>query len=43
MVSAGLFIKPERCAAVIFSEPDLCDVEAFAVKKGNPDRRCDLR
>lgn len=36
MVSAGLFIKPERCAAVIFSEPDLCDFEAFAVKKGNP-------
>ncbi len=36
MVTAGLFIKPERCAAVIFSEPDLCDGEAFAVKKGNP-------
>ncbi len=36
MVSAGLFIKPERCAAVIFSEPDLCDFEAFAVQKGNP-------
>lgn len=36
MVSAGLFIKPERCKAVIFSEPDLCDFEAFAVKKGNP-------
>ena len=36
MVTAGLFIKPERCAAVIFSQPDLCDGEAFAVKKGNP-------
>jgi polar amino acid transport system substrate-binding protein len=36
MVAAGLFIKPERCAAVIFSEPDLCDAESFAVKKGNP-------
>lgn len=36
MVAAGLFIKPERCAAIIFSQPDLCDVEAFAVKKGNP-------
>ncbi len=35
-VAAGLFIKPERCAAVIFSEPDLCDTESFAVKKGNP-------
>jgi len=36
VVAAGLFIKPERCAAVIFSQPDLCDAESFAVKKGNP-------
>ena len=36
MVAAGLFIKPDRCSAVIFSQPDLCDFEAFAVKKGNP-------
>ncbi|MTI17501.1 ectoine/hydroxyectoine ABC transporter substrate-binding protein EhuB [Rhodobacteraceae bacterium RKSG542] len=36
LVAAGLFIKPERCNAVVFSEPDLCDAEAFAVKKGNP-------
>jgi len=36
LVTAGLFIKPERCAAVIFSQPDLCDAESFAVKKGNP-------
>jgi len=36
MVAAGLFIKPKRCAAVLFSEPDLCDAEAFAVKKDNP-------
>ncbi|SLN62234.1 ectoine/hydroxyectoine ABC transporter substrate-binding protein EhuB [Oceanibacterium hippocampi] len=36
MVAAGLFIKPERCAAVLFSQPDLCDAESFAVKKGNP-------
>lgn len=35
-VAAGLFIKPERCEAVIFSQPDLCDTESFAVKKGNP-------
>lgn len=32
MVSAGLFIKAERCAAVSFSEPDLCDAEAFMLK-----------
>jgi polar amino acid transport system substrate-binding protein len=36
IVDAGLFIKPERCRAVIFSEPNLCDAEAFAVKAGNP-------
>ncbi|HEY9163675.1 MAG TPA: ectoine/hydroxyectoine ABC transporter substrate-binding protein EhuB [Magnetovibrio sp.] len=34
MVSAGLFIKAERCAAVSFSEPDLCDAEAFMLKDG---------
>lgn len=37
-VTAGLFIKPERCKAVVFSEPILCDAEAFAVKKGNPHK-----
>lgn len=36
LVAAGLFLKPERCAAVLFSQPDLCDAEAFLVKKGNP-------
>ena len=36
VVAAGLFLKPKRCNAVLFSEPDLCDAEAFAVKKGNP-------
>ncbi len=36
LVDAGLFMKPERCRAVAYSEPDLCDAEAFAVKKGNP-------
>lgn len=36
MVTAGLFMKPERCAAVAYSEPVLCDAEAMLVKKGNP-------
>ena len=36
VVTAGLFMKPERCAAVAYSEPVLCDAEAFLVKKGNP-------
>lgn len=35
-VTAGLFMKPERCRAVSYSQPILCDGEAFAVKKGNP-------
>ncbi|AKI01970.1 ectoine/hydroxyectoine ABC transporter solute-binding protein [Hoeflea sp. IMCC20628] len=35
-ITAGLFMKPERCAAVSYSEPILCDAEAFALKKGNP-------
>ncbi|WP_137389916.1 ectoine/hydroxyectoine ABC transporter substrate-binding protein EhuB [Rhodoligotrophos defluvii] len=35
-VTAGLFMKPERCRAVAYSEPILCDAEAMAVKKGNP-------
>ena len=36
MVAAGLFIKPERCKAVLFSQPDLCDAESFMIKAGNP-------
>ncbi|MCQ4630168.1 ectoine/hydroxyectoine ABC transporter substrate-binding protein EhuB [Shinella sp. CPCC 100929] len=36
VITAGLFMKPERCAAVSYSEPILCDAEAFALKKGNP-------
>lgn len=36
LVAAGLYIKPDRCAAILFSEPDVCDAEGFAVKAGNP-------
>ena len=35
-ITAGLFMKPERCEAVAYSEPVLCDAEAFLVPKGNP-------
>ncbi|MBO0902926.1 ectoine/hydroxyectoine ABC transporter substrate-binding protein EhuB [Jiella sonneratiae] len=35
-VTAGLFMKPQRCRAVAYSEPVLCDAEAFLVKEGNP-------
>ncbi|MER8633369.1 ectoine/hydroxyectoine ABC transporter substrate-binding protein EhuB [Mesorhizobium opportunistum] len=36
VITAGLFMKPQRCAAVTYSEPMLCDAEAFLLKKGNP-------
>lgn len=36
MVTAGLFITPERCEQVIYSEPDVCGTESFAVPEGNP-------
>lgn len=35
-VTAGLFMRPDRCAAVAYSEPVLCDAEAFLVPAGNP-------
>lgn len=35
-IAAGLYINPKRCAAIIFSQPDVCGSEAFAVEKGNP-------
>ena len=35
-ITAGLFMKPERCQAVAYSEPVLCDAEAFLLPKGNP-------
>lgn len=36
MVTAGLFMTPERCQEVIYSEPDVCGTESFAVPEGNP-------
>lgn len=36
IVSAGLFMKPERCKAVLYSQPDVCGAEGMLVKKGNP-------
>lgn len=36
VIASGLFMRPERCQAVLFSEPDVCDTNAFAVKNGNP-------
>jgi polar amino acid transport system substrate-binding protein len=36
MVAAGMFITPERCRAVAFSEPTYGIGQAFLVKEGNP-------
>lgn len=36
VITAGLFMKPERCAAVAYSQPVLCDAEALLLPKGNP-------
>lgn len=37
-ITAGLFMKPERCAAVAYSEPMLCDTDALLVRKDNPKK-----
>jgi polar amino acid transport system substrate-binding protein len=36
IVAAGMFITPERCASVAFSNPTYVVGEAFAVHEGNP-------
>ncbi|GAA2139210.1 ectoine/hydroxyectoine ABC transporter substrate-binding protein EhuB [Streptomyces synnematoformans] len=36
VVSAGMYINPDRCAQVLFSDPDYLMLDAFIVKKGNP-------
>ncbi len=36
MIAAGMFITPDRAKQIIFSDPDYCVSEAFAVKEGNP-------
>ncbi|MDN5931961.1 MAG: ectoine/hydroxyectoine ABC transporter substrate-binding protein EhuB [Pseudonocardia sp.] len=37
MVTAGLFMDEERCAAVLYSAPVLVSTESFAVPPGNPE------
>ena len=34
--TGALYIKPQRCSAVLYAQPDIADLEAFMVKKGNP-------
>ncbi|WP_443076411.1 ectoine/hydroxyectoine ABC transporter substrate-binding protein EhuB [Streptomyces sp. TRM 70361] len=36
VVSAGMYINPDRCEQVIFSDPEYVMLDAFIVRKGNP-------
>ncbi|SDK66268.1 ectoine/hydroxyectoine ABC transporter substrate-binding protein EhuB [Streptomyces indicus] len=36
VVSAGMYITPDRCEQVLFSDPDYLMLDAFIVKAGNP-------
>lgn len=36
VVSAGMYINAERCASVIFSDPEYRMLDSFIVRKGNP-------
>lgn len=41
IAAAGMFVTPERCALVAFSNPTYVVGEAFAVRRGNPKRLTD--
>ncbi|WP_247197215.1 ectoine/hydroxyectoine ABC transporter substrate-binding protein EhuB [Streptomyces sp. GESEQ-35] len=36
VVAAGMYVNAERCAEVIFADPDYQMLDAFIVRKGNP-------
>ena len=36
LIAAGIFITPERCQEILFSDPDYCVEQAFLVREGNP-------
>ncbi|MFJ3927013.1 ectoine/hydroxyectoine ABC transporter substrate-binding protein EhuB [Streptomyces sp. NPDC090022] len=42
VVSAGMAITPERCAKVLFSDPEFVSPTALMVRKGNPLGLADL-
>lgn len=42
VIAAGMFITPDRCAEVTFSEPTAQSPEAFMVDKGNPKNLTDF-
>lgn len=36
MIAAGMFITPDRAEDILFSDPDYCATQGFAVAAGNP-------
>ncbi len=36
IIAAGMFINPDRCGEILFSDPDYCIPQAFGVQAGNP-------
>jgi polar amino acid transport system substrate-binding protein len=38
MVAAGLYIRKDRCAQVLFSDPNIVVSDTLVVKKGNPKK-----
>ncbi len=36
MITAGMYINPERAEQIFFSDPDYCIAESLAVEEGNP-------
>ncbi|WP_316776091.1 ectoine/hydroxyectoine ABC transporter substrate-binding protein EhuB [Streptomyces sasae] len=43
VVAAGMYVNPERCAQVIFADPDYQMLDSFVVRKGNPKGLHDYR
>ncbi len=43
VVAAGMYINADRCAQVIFSDPDYQMLDSFIVRKGNPKGLHDYR
>ncbi|MEU1512296.1 ectoine/hydroxyectoine ABC transporter substrate-binding protein EhuB [Streptomyces sp. NPDC005811] len=37
VVAAGMYVTPERCAQVLFADPDYEMLDSFVVRKGNPE------
>lgn len=38
LIAAGMFVTPERCGEILFSDPDYCTQQSFLVEAGNPLR-----